>query len=122
MLATRVIPCLLYMDGSLVKTVHFKNPAYVGDAINAIKIYNEKEVDELIFLDITATAENRAPDLEIPKRRNPSARNASSRLSMSRRIFGEIRKSSATARRKAPKKVRLNLPKEWKTRARARFF
>ena len=54
-------------DGSLVKTVKFKNPSYVGDAINAIKIYNEKEVDELIFLDITATAENRPPDLEIIK-------------------------------------------------------
>jgi len=67
MLATRVIPCLLYQDGSLVKTVRFKNPSYVGDAINAIKIYNEKEVDELIFLDITASAENRAPDLEIIK-------------------------------------------------------
>ncbi len=65
MLAIRVIPCLLYQGSSLVKTVRFKNPSYVGDAINAIKIYNEKEVDELIFLDITASAENRAPDLEI---------------------------------------------------------
>lgn len=65
MLANRIIPCLLYMDGSLVKTVKFKDPSYVGDAINAIKIYNEKEVDELIFLDITATAENRPPDMEI---------------------------------------------------------
>lgn len=65
MLATRVIPCLLYQDGSLMKTVKFKSPSYVGDAVNAIKIYNEKEVDELIFLDITATAENRLPDLAV---------------------------------------------------------
>ena len=67
MLSTRVIPCLLYQNGSLVKTVKFKNPSYIGDAVNAIKIYNEKEVDELIFLDITASAENRAPDLAVIK-------------------------------------------------------
>lgn len=65
MLAVRVIPCLLYKDEGLVKTVKFKNPAYVGDAVNAIKIYDEKEVDELVFLDITASAENRAPDLKV---------------------------------------------------------
>ncbi len=67
MLATRIIPCLLYRSGSLVKTVRFKKPEYVGDPVNAIKIYNGKEVDELIFLDITATAENREPDLETLK-------------------------------------------------------
>jgi imidazole glycerol-phosphate synthase subunit HisF len=61
MLMTRVIPCLLLKDGGLVKTVKFKDPAYVGDPINAIRIYNEKEVDELVFLDITATLENREP-------------------------------------------------------------
>lgn len=62
MLKTRVIPCLLVNNGRLVKTVRFRNPAYVGDPVNAIKIYNEKEVDELILLDITATAEGRKPD------------------------------------------------------------
>ncbi|HSA34332.1 MAG TPA: HisA/HisF-related TIM barrel protein [bacterium] len=62
MLKTRVMPCLLVSNGRLVKTVEFRNPAYVGDPVNAIKIYNEKEVDELILLDITATAEGRKPD------------------------------------------------------------
>jgi cyclase len=62
MLKTRVMPCLLVSNGRLVKTVRFRNPAYVGDPVNAIKIYNEKEVDELILLDITATAEGRRPD------------------------------------------------------------
>ncbi|MGR3173265.1 MAG: AglZ/HisF2 family acetamidino modification protein [Candidatus Scalindua sp.] len=61
MLSTRVIPCLLLKDHGLVKTVGFKKSTYVGDPINAIKIFNEKEVDELIFLDITATRENRQP-------------------------------------------------------------
>ena len=65
MLATRVIPCLLYQSGSLIKPVKFKNSTYVGDAVNAIKIYNDKEVDELIFLDVTASVENRPPDMEI---------------------------------------------------------
>lgn len=65
MLAVRVMPCLLYRNDGLVKTVKFKNPAYVGDAVNAVKIFNEKEVDELVFLDITASAENRAPDLSV---------------------------------------------------------
>jgi cyclase len=65
MLKTRVMPCLLYYNRGLCKTIKFKNPAYIGDPINAIKIYNEKEVDELIFLDITATAENREPNYKI---------------------------------------------------------
>src|SRR5688572_4597827 len=64
MLATRVIPCLLLQDKGLVKTVKFKDPTYIGDPINAVKIFNEKEVDELIFLDIKATAENRKPNFE----------------------------------------------------------
>jgi len=55
MLTVRVIPCLLLKDKGLVKTVKFKNPRYIGDPINAIKIFNDKEVDELIFLDIEAT-------------------------------------------------------------------
>lgn len=65
MLKTRVMPCLLLQDGSLVKTVRFRNPAYIGDPINAVRIFNEKEVDELIFLDITATIENRPPPFKI---------------------------------------------------------
>lgn len=65
MLKTRVMPCLLLMDGSLVKTVKFKEPDYIGDPINAIRIYNEKEVDELIFLDITATIEKRNPPVKV---------------------------------------------------------
>jgi cyclase len=59
----RVIPCLLVQNGGLVKTIKFDKPTYVGDPINAIKIFNEKEVDELIVVDITATAEKRKPNL-----------------------------------------------------------
>jgi len=65
MLKTRIIPCLLLKDLGLVKTVKFSDPKYVGDPINVIKIFNEKEVDELIFLDITATIENRRPSFGI---------------------------------------------------------
>jgi len=65
MLTTRVIPCLLLRGAGLVKTVKFKHPAYVGDPINTVRIYNEKEVDELIFLDITATPEKRRPQFEL---------------------------------------------------------
>lgn len=61
----RIIPVLLLKNGGLVKTQNFKNPKYVGDAINAVKIFNEKEVDELIFLDITASKEKRKPDLKL---------------------------------------------------------
>ena len=48
-----MIPCLLLQDKGLVKTVRFKDPTYIGDPINAVRIFNESEVDELIFLDIT---------------------------------------------------------------------
>ncbi len=65
MLQTRVMPCLLYYKRGLYKTIKFKNPSYVGDPINAIKIYNEKEVDELIFLDISASVEKREPDYKM---------------------------------------------------------
>ena len=65
MLQTRVIPVLLLHNGGLVKTVKFKNPKYVGDPLNAIKIFNEKEVDELIFLDIDASKEGREPDFSL---------------------------------------------------------
>lgn len=65
MLKTRVIPCLLLKNEGLVKTVQFKHPKYVGDPINAVKIFNEKEVDELVFLDTTATIENRKPPIKL---------------------------------------------------------
>jgi len=67
MLRSRIIPCLLVHNKGLVKTVKFKDPKYVGDPINAVKIFNEKEVDELMVLDIDATKENRAPNLEMIK-------------------------------------------------------
>jgi len=60
----RVITCLLLDKGGLYKTVKFKKPVYVGDPINAVKVFNEKEVDELIFPDITASAEKRKPDFK----------------------------------------------------------
>ncbi len=62
MLFPRIIPCLLVKNKGLVKTIKFKDPKYVGDPINAVKIFNEKVVDELIVLDIDATVENREPD------------------------------------------------------------
>ncbi len=62
MLSSRVIPTLLLQDGGLVKTRKFKNPKYVGDPINAIRIFNEKEVDELIVLDIQASKQGRQPN------------------------------------------------------------
>lgn len=62
MLRTRVIPCLLLRDGGLVKGCRFKNHQYVGDPINAIKIFNDKEVDELLVLDIGATNNRSGPD------------------------------------------------------------
>jgi cyclase len=62
MLRPRIIPCLLVKDKGLVKTVNFKNPKYVGDPINAIRIFNEKQADELIILDIDATTDRREPD------------------------------------------------------------
>ena len=65
MLRPRIIPCLLVKDGGLVKTLNFAEPKYVGDPINAVRIFNEKEVDELIVLDIDATAENREPDYKM---------------------------------------------------------
>ena len=61
----RIIPCLLLQEQGLVKTVKFSNPNYLGDVINAVKIFNEKEVDELCLLDIKASLENRGPDFEL---------------------------------------------------------
>lgn len=65
MLKTRIIPCLLLRGRGLYKTVKFKDPSYVGDPINAVKIFNEKEVDELILLDIAATPEKKEPPYSI---------------------------------------------------------
>ena len=62
MLRSRIIPCLLIHNGGLVKTKNFTDPKYVGDPINAVKIFNEKEVDEIIVADIDATRLNREPD------------------------------------------------------------
>lgn len=67
MLKSRIIPCLLVHKKGLVKTVSFKDPKYVGDPINAVKIFNEKEVDELMVVDIDCTVENRDPDFEMIK-------------------------------------------------------
>lgn len=67
MLRSRITPCLLVHKKGLVKTTGFKDPKYVGDPINAVKIFNEKEVDELIVLDIDATVEGRGPDFELIK-------------------------------------------------------
>lgn len=65
MLLIRYIPCLLLKDNGLVKTVKFKNPKYIGDPINTVRIFNEKEVDELIFLDIEATPKNKEPNYRL---------------------------------------------------------
>jgi cyclase len=62
MLLPRIIPCLLVHKRGLYKSVRFKDHKYVGDPVNAVKIFNEKEVDELIVLDIDATACGREPD------------------------------------------------------------
>lgn len=65
MLRPRIIPCLLVRDNGLVKTVGFSEGKYVGDPINAVRIFNEKEVDELIVLDIDATSKGREPDYRL---------------------------------------------------------
>lgn len=58
----RIIPVLLLNKGGLYKTINFKNPKYIGDPINSVKIFNEKEADELLLLDYTASVEKRGPD------------------------------------------------------------
>lgn len=67
MLKTRVIPCLLLKGAGLVKTRQFENPGYVGDPLNAVRIFNDKEVDELIFLDISATPNKKEPNFTLIK-------------------------------------------------------
>lgn len=68
MLRPRIIPSLLLQNNGLVKTVNFKNPKYVGDPINAVKIFNEKQVDELAVFDIDATVLNREPNYSLIER------------------------------------------------------
>jgi cyclase len=63
--ATRIIPCLLLRNRGLVKTVRFDRPVYVGDPMNAVRIFNDKEADELVFLDITASRAGRPPDFAL---------------------------------------------------------
>ena len=65
MVRVRVIPCLLLQGGGLFKTIRFKNPRYLGDPINIVRLFNDKEVDELIFLDIAATIEEKQPAFEL---------------------------------------------------------
>ena len=65
MLRPRIVPCLLLHEGGLVKTIRFRDPTYVGDPINAVKIFNEKEVDELVVLDIDASANGATPNFEL---------------------------------------------------------
>lgn len=59
------MPCLLLKNNGLFKTVKFKNPMYIGDPINTVRIFNEKEVDELVLLDIEATVEKRSPPFDL---------------------------------------------------------
>ncbi len=61
----RIIPCLLVQNGRLVKTVEFRRPTYVGDPINAIRVFNDKGADELVLLDIAATPDGTGPDFEL---------------------------------------------------------
>jgi tRNA-dihydrouridine synthase len=68
MLRPRIIPCLLIQNNGLVKTVKFEKPKYVGDPINAVRIFNEKEADELMVLDIDASVMGRAPDFKLIER------------------------------------------------------
>ena len=64
MLKSRVIPCLLLKGEGLVKTTRFRKPVYVGDPINTIKIFNEKEVDEIVVLDIGASKDGKPPNFK----------------------------------------------------------
>lgn len=65
MLRPRIIPCLLVRDKGLVKTTKFKDARYLGDPMNAVRIFNEKEADELMILDIDATVQGRGPDFKM---------------------------------------------------------
>lgn len=67
MLRPRITPCLLIKNGGLVKTINFSNPTYVGDPINAVKIFNEKEVDEIMVVDIDASVHQKEPNYGLIK-------------------------------------------------------
>ena len=68
MLRTRIIPSLLIQNNGLVKTKGFSNPKYVGDPINAVRIFNEKEVDELVIFNIDITERNKSPNFDLIKK------------------------------------------------------
>jgi cyclase len=68
MYRSRVIPCLLLKDCGLYKTTRFKNPRYLGDPINTLKLFNDKEADELVILDISASINRKEPNLDYIKR------------------------------------------------------
>ena len=65
MLRTRIIPCLLFDGKALVKGVRFKNHRYIGDPINAVRLFNDMQVDELIILDISITNQHKMPNFEL---------------------------------------------------------
>lgn len=65
MIIPRIIPCLLLRGKGLVKGVRFRNHQYIGDPINTVQLFNTKEVDEIVFLDITATKERRIPSTDL---------------------------------------------------------
>ena len=67
MFLPRIIPVLLLKGKGLVKTVKFKEPRYIGDPINAVKIFNDLKADELVFLDITASKEGRTISVDLVK-------------------------------------------------------
>jgi cyclase len=73
-LRSRIAPCLLMQDGDLVKTKKFKNPIYIGDPINAVRVFNEKQVDELILLDITSWISDHSIDFDYLRKISISAR------------------------------------------------
>jgi len=74
MLRPRIIPCLLIQNNGLVKTVKFGQPKYVGDPINAIKVFNEKRVDEIMVIDIDATVNNSEPNYRLIEKFSAEAR------------------------------------------------
>lgn len=67
MLRSRITPCLLVKKGALYKTINFKEPKYIGDPLNTVRIFNEKEVDEIIILDIDASINKNDPDYKLIK-------------------------------------------------------
>ena len=74
MLRPRIIPCLLIHKNGLVKTLEFGQPRYVGDPINAIKVFNEKQVDEIMVIDIDATVNRLEPNYELIEKFSAEAR------------------------------------------------